>query len=233
MENTLAFQEIMELPNVCGAVAGVAVRLRSGGGDESLRHHQHGYPAVLLQVVSDHKKIFWDVCVKAPGGSDNSTHLRDSLLYHRLTSGDVVWDKVVNVRGQHVRPYIVGGPDYPLLSFLLTPFTRPTTPAQREFDSALMKGRSVVEEAIGLLKGRWKILRDLNVGLNHAPQTIVACCVLHNLCQIAREPEPELWSEADGSGEVARGLESEQTSRFYGESLRQALADDLYQRISR
>ena len=66
---------------------------------------------------------------------------------------------------------------------------------------------------IDLLKGRWKILQDLNVGLNHAPQTIVACCVLHNMCQIANEPEPELWKEADESGSPPKVPDSEKS--FY------------------
>lgn len=185
-------------------------------------------------MVADHKKIFWDVCVKAPGGTDDATHLRDSLLYNRLTSGDIVWDKVINVRNHHVRPYIVGDWCYPLLSFLLTPFSPngSGTSGQNLFDAALMKGRSVVVEAIGLLKGRWRILQDLNVGMNHAPQTIVACCVLHNLCQIAREPEPDLWKEPEESGPPPRVLESEKSAYFFSDNLRQTLADDLHQRLS-
>lgn len=185
-------------------------------------------------MVADHKKIFWDVCVKAPGGTDDATHLRDSLLYNRLTSGDIVWDKVINVRNHHVRPYIVGDWCYPLLSFLLTPFSPSGsgTSGQNLFDAALMKGRSVVVEAIGLLKGRWRILQDLNVGMNHAPQTIVACCVLHNLCQIAREPEPDLWKEPEESGPPPRVLESEKSTYFFSDNLRQTLADDLHQRLS-
>ncbi|KAJ0010925.1 hypothetical protein Pint_34458 [Pistacia integerrima] len=116
----------------------------------------------------------------------------------------------------------------------MTPFSPngAGTPAQNLFDGMLMKGRNVVVEAIGLLKARWKILQDLNVGINHAPQTIVACCVLHNLCQIAREPEPEPWKEPDESGSPARVLESEKQFYYFGESLRQALADDLHQRLS-
>lgn len=194
----------------------------------------YGYDSILLQVVSDHKKIFWDVCVKAPGSIDDATHFRDSLLYNRLVSGDIVWDKAINVRGQHVRPYIVGDWCYPLMPFLMTPFNSKGTgsPAQNLFDGMLMKGRSTVVEAIGLLKGRWKILQDLNVGLNHAPQTIVACCVLHNLCQIAREPEPELWREPDESGFPARALETEKSFYYQGQNLRQGLADDLHHRLS-
>uniref|UniRef100_A0A5B6YLL8 Putative nuclease HARBI1 n=1 Tax=Davidia involucrata TaxID=16924 RepID=A0A5B6YLL8_DAVIN len=234
-ETTQAFEELTSLPNMCGAIDSTPVRLRRLPTDLNSSYRcRHGYSSVLLQVVADHKKIFWDVCVKAPGGFDDAAHLRDSLLYNRLTSGDIVWDKVMNVRGHHVRPYIVGDWCYPLLSFLLTPFSwnGTGTPGQNAFDAALMKGRKVVEEAIGLLKGRWKILQDLNVDLNHAPQTIVACCVLHNLCQIAREPEPELWKEPEESGPPPRVLESEKSFYYFGENLRQALADDLYQRLS-
>ncbi|XP_051133699.1 protein ALP1-like [Andrographis paniculata] len=256
LDTTQAFHELTNLPNICGAIDAAPVKLSrtpspptppsspssssssasSSGADAGMIFiSKHGYPSLLLQVVADHKKIFWDVCVKAPGGFDDATHFRDSLLYHRLITADVVWDTTIPVRGQAIRPYIVGDWCFPLLSFLLTPYTynRSGNPVQNAFDDALMKGRKAAAEAIGLLKGRWKILQDLNVGLNHAPQTIVACCVLHNLCQVAREPEPpEIWKEPEESGQPARVLENEKSCHYYGESLRQCLADDLYQRLS-
>ncbi|WCJ33757.1 PIF / Ping-Pong family of plant transposase [Euphorbia peplus] len=237
IETTQAFEEITSLPNMCGAVDGSPVKVHKLPSDQSgvnLYKCRYGYPSVLLQVVADHKKVFWDVCVKAPGSTDDASHFRESLLYNRLVSGDVVWEKVINVRGHHVRPYIVGDWSYPLLSFLMTPFSPngTGTPAQNLFDGMLMKGRSVVVEAIGLLKGRWKILQDLNVGLNHVPQTVVACCVLHNMCQVAREPEPELWKEPDENGRPAMMLESEKSFHYVGDGLRQALAEDLHQRLS-
>ncbi|XP_022726600.1 protein ALP1-like [Durio zibethinus] len=237
IETTQGFEELTSLPNICGAIDGSPIKVRGLKLGRNLINSykcKYGYDSVLLQVVADHRKIFWDVCVKAPGGVDDATHFRDSLLYNRLTSGDIVWDKVINVRGHYVRPYIVGDWCYPLLSFLMTPFSPDGagTPAQNLFDGMLMKGRSVVVEAIGLLKTRWKILQDLNVGLNHAPQTIVACCVLHNLCQIAREPEPEILKDPDETGAPARVLESEKQFSYFGENLRQPLADDLHQRLS-
>ncbi|KAK7319837.1 hypothetical protein RJT34_04565 [Clitoria ternatea] len=235
LETTQAFEELTSLPNMCGAIDTTPVKLRSNPNpNPNIYRCRYGFPSVLLQVVSDHKKIFWDVCVKAPGGTDDASHFRDSLLYHRLTSGDVVWDKVIHVRDHHVRPYVVGDWCFPLLPFLLTPFSPSGmgTPAQNLFDGMLMKGRSVVVEAIALLKGRWKILQDLNVGIHHAPQTIVACCVLHNLCQIAREPEPEIWKEPDEGGPPPRVLDSEKSFYCLGERLRQALADDLHQKLS-
>ncbi|KAA8536170.1 hypothetical protein F0562_028649 [Nyssa sinensis] len=130
---------------MCGAIDGTPVKLHRLPNDlnsSSSYRCRYGYSSVLLQVVADHKKIFWDVCVKAPGGFDDATHLRDSLLYNRLTSGDIVWENVMNVRGHHVRPYIVGDWCYPLLSFLFTPFSwnGTGTPAQNAFDAALNQG---------------------------------------------------------------------------------------------
>ncbi|KAF5202936.1 Antagonist of like heterochromatin protein [Thalictrum thalictroides] len=234
-----AFKELSSLPNMCGAIDGSPIKLNKLPDDQAYNpltyRCRQGCSAVLLQVVADHRKIFWDVCVKAPGGADDATHFRDSLLYNRLTSAEILRDSVITVRGHHVRPYIVGDWCYPLMSFLLTPFfsNGTGTPAQNSFDAALMKGRSTVEQAIGLLKGRWKILQDLNVGINHVPQTIVACCVLHNICQIAGEPEPTLFKDPRETGPPARVLDNEKSFYYFGESLRQAMADDLQDRQQR
>ncbi|KAK9162890.1 hypothetical protein Syun_003792 [Stephania yunnanensis] len=231
-----AFRDLTALPNICGAIDGAPVKLNgSNAKDLAAFRCRQGFPAVLLQVVADHRKIFWDVCVRAPGGTDDATHFRDSLLYNKLISAEILKDSVVSVRGHHVRPYIVGDWCYPLMSFLLTPFSSngTGTPAQNYFDAALMRGRSVATQAIGLLKGRWRILQNLNVGLNHAPQTIVACCVLHNFCQIAGEPELDpstLFKEPKETGAPAQVLENEKSFYYFGESLRQAIADDLQER---
>uniref|UniRef100_A0A1D1XSX7 Putative nuclease HARBI1 n=1 Tax=Anthurium amnicola TaxID=1678845 RepID=A0A1D1XSX7_9ARAE len=254
LQTIQSFRDITSLPNMCGAIDGSPIKLRrpppppppseggdgSAGGEGAAAYQcRHGYPAILLQVVADARKIFWDVCVKAPGSSDDASHFRDSLLYNRLTAGEILRDAVFSVRGHHVRPYVVGDWAYPLMSFLLTPFTSDGngTPVQNAFDAAVLKGRAAsVEAALGMLKGRWRILRDLNVGINHAAQTVVACCVLHNMCQIAGEPEDEdvyVWRDPKESAPSARALDSERSFFYFGENLRQAIADDLYERQQR
>ena len=134
----------------------------------------------------------------------------------------------------------MGDRAFPLSPFLLTPFTSDGSGSaeQNAFDGALMKGKAAsVDPAFGLLKGRWRILRDLNVGIEHAAQTIVACCVLHNMCQIAGEPEDEdvyVWMDPEESAVPApRILEGERSLFFAGQGLRQAIAEDLYNRQQR
>nr|POE58824.1 hypothetical protein CFP56_01609 [Quercus suber] len=49
---------------------------------------------------------------------------------------------------------------------------------------------------------------------------------------IAREPKPELWKEPDETEGSPRVLDAKKLFYYHGESLRQALADDLHQRLS-
>ncbi|CAL9772026.1 unnamed protein product [Musa acuminata subsp. burmannicoides] len=97
----------------------------------------------------------------------------------------------------------------------------------------LAKGQAAsVEAAIALLKVRWKILRNLNVGLDHAAQTVVACVVLHNMCQFTKGPEDEggyMWRDSLESPQLASLVDSERSLNYLGESLREALAEDLYE----
>nr|KYP58819.1 hypothetical protein KK1_014241 [Cajanus cajan] len=74
---------------MCGAIDTTPVHLRSSPNPNTYRC-RYGFPSFLLQVVSDHKKIFWDVYIKAPDATDDATHFRDSLLFHQLASSDVV-----------------------------------------------------------------------------------------------------------------------------------------------
>lgn len=247
LQTVSSFKDLTSLPNCCGFIASSPVRIRllSSSDDDVdfLLSPNRSFPSILLQVVSDHRKIFWDACVRAPGSSNPASHFCDSSLYDRLSSAKILRDSVISVRGHHVRPYIVGDASYPLLPFLLTPFpsgspnNATVTPAQEAFNAAISKGRAAsVEPAVALLKGRWKILRNLNVGLDHAAQTVVACVVLHNMCQIAGEPEDDgkyLWRDPPESLQPANPEGNEQSLYYAGESLREALADDLNERQQR
>ncbi|MCO5599640.1 hypothetical protein L7F22_053746 [Adiantum nelumboides] len=61
---------------------------------------------------------------------------------------------------------------------------------KKKFDRKLSKGRVKVENAFGLLKNRWRILRDMNVDIALAPTIVGACCMLHNFVQLCGEAEP-------------------------------------------
>ena len=41
----------------------------------------------------------------------------------------------------------------------------------------------IIEHAFGKLKTRWRcLLKQLEESMGHVPQTIITCCILHNIC---------------------------------------------------
>ncbi|KAK0149780.1 putative nuclease HARBI1 [Merluccius polli] len=67
----------------------------------------------------------------------------------------------------------------------MTPVANPRTPQEQRYNRAHARSRTVVERAIGLLKGRWLCLSNAGGTIQYKPEKvchiILACCVLHNL----------------------------------------------------
>lgn len=54
---------------------------------------------------------------------------------------------------------------------------------QKRFNQSHSETRQVIERAFALLKGRFRRLKYLHMNrVNVIPKTILACCVLHNIC---------------------------------------------------
>jgi hypothetical protein len=178
------------IDNTCGAIDGSHIKLarkpenRYVPGEYWCRHDFH---SILLQGVCDADKLFWDVCVRCPGGAHDAFHLRDSDLWRNLRAGQILQEPVINIQEKEIKPYIVGDSAYPLMSFLLKAFNNKATGTaqQNMFDKHLRKGRVKIEKAFEILKNRWQICRTLNVGVEKAADVIVACTVLHNICILA------------------------------------------------
>ena len=83
---------------------------------------------------------------------------------------------------------MLGDAAYPSRPNLLKSFkpnvNDPKFQDKRRFDESLNYGSVVIEKAFGTLKNRWRILKNLNMGVDRAAIITLACCVLHNYCEI-------------------------------------------------
>ena len=87
--------------------------------------------------------------------------------------------------GTVVWPLVVEDTAFSNKTWLIQPFkdTGGLAHDQRKFNREESKARIVTEHAFGMMKGKWRVLlKCLDEDIDRIPDTIIACCVLHNIC---------------------------------------------------
>ena len=87
--------------------------------------------------------------------------------------------------------------------WLLTPFKNNghLTAVQIRYNEKHSGTRQVIERALGLLKGRWRRLKCLEMeAVEEMPSVVSAGCVLHNFCLLADEGDIEQFFDDDSDG---------------------------------
>ncbi|KAK4886504.1 hypothetical protein RN001_002775 [Aquatica leii] len=171
------FRGMAGLPNVIGCVDGTYIAIKAPREDpESYITRKSSY-AITLQGICDAELKFTDVFVGFPGSVHDNRIFRNSDIY-------------IAVRN-HLREYfpheeyIIGDKAYPVLNWCIPPFINRgnMTPAKRHFNSTLSKTRQTIERTFALFFGRFRRLKFLDMNrLDCIPATVLATCVLHNIC---------------------------------------------------
>ena len=85
-----------------------------------------------------------------------------------------------------ITPYLLADKGYPMMNWLMIPHkdenNDPLTPLQKLYNKCHRRGRSVVENAFGILKGTFReLLLQTNLHVTTIPDVFCACALLHNL----------------------------------------------------
>lgn len=100
--------------------------------------------------------------------------------------------------------WLWGDSGYLLESWLITPIGNLNTDDEIRFNTVHSAARSIVERAIGVLKGRWRCLCKQRM-LHYKPTVCVkiinACVALHNICLAFNDglPQEDIIYEPDVS----------------------------------
>jgi hypothetical protein len=148
---------------------------------------------MVAQAVVDSKKLFTNVYVGLPRSVNDQRVLSCSGLWQ-----EVIHRGLMNVDAGYqegIPPYLLGNKGYPLLSWLIVPIKddgQPCSLAETYFNKRHWRGRSIVENAFGLLKENWREMgkkSELHVTL--IPDMFYCCCTLYNLtiCRVMVDVE--------------------------------------------
>ncbi|XP_065446578.1 uncharacterized protein LOC135982662 [Chrysemys picta bellii] len=184
----------MGFPNCGGAIDGTHIPILAPEHQGTQYINRKGYFSIVLQALVDHKGRFTNINVGWPGRVHDARVFRNTNLFKRLQQGTYFPDQKITVGDVEMPIVILGDPAYPLMPWLMKPYTGSLDRSQELFNYRLSKCRMVVECVFGRLKGRWRsLLTRSDLSQTNIPIVIAACCVLHNLCESKGETFMAGW----------------------------------------
>jgi hypothetical protein len=168
----------------CGCLDGTFIRINRPLAftfDLGAEHNTYKkYYAIQAVLVCMTNFVITYAHVGTAGSHPDIWILKRSDLYLRINS--------------YIRAgsYMLADSGLQLFTWMLIPFSGAAATqitAQRArlvhcFNLSLQSARVVIEQTNGILKGRWRILHNgIQADLPHARPIVMACIVLHNICQ--------------------------------------------------
>lgn len=204
------FQTLSGLPNCCGAIDCTRFKFTSTNNpflsneeDDDLQQ------SVVTQIVVDCSSKILSVITGFKGNKGDSRVLRSSTLYADIEEGRLLNSLPFHLKGITVPQYLVGDSGYPLLPWLMVPYTDPVvTSCQEDFNSKHYLMRQAALRTLSCLR-KWGILsKPIEEDARMAVACIGACAILHNIL-LARE----------GGSAILEGTEDyalhDQSSQYY------------------
>ena len=133
--------------------------------------------------------VFLDVAAGFLGSCHDTCNFRNTSLYKQAETGEILTKPEDVIENSRVRPLVLGDGAYPLFPWLIKPynFAPALTRSEKLFNKKLCSARVTAERAVVILKARWRcLLKRLDNRIENVSAVVIACCVLHNICQMNR-----------------------------------------------
>jgi len=220
------FETVCGFPGVVGCVDGTHIHVKAPTADRDSYINRKGFPSVNVLAVCDHTMRFIYVFSDSPGSAHDARVLRTCTLGQKLLD-----DRLFENDELH----LLGDAAYPLLPGLMVPFrdNGHLTAAQSRYNVLQSAARSLIERAFGLLKGKFRRLKFLDVTrIDFAPVIIEAACVLHNVCladvyEDYDDSDMVAAAESDSSDSAGPGLPQESALKDKARQKREAIMHRL------
>ncbi|XP_016665078.1 putative nuclease HARBI1 [Acyrthosiphon pisum] len=171
------FFRMASIPNVIGAVDGTFIPIKAPKQDAEVYVTRKCNYAITLQAITNAELKFTDVFVGYPGSVSDTRIFRNSDIFINIMRNQ----KFYFPNDEH----ILGDKAYPPLTWCVEPYINRgrLTEAQKNFNFNISRTRQTVERSFALFFGRFRRFKYLDMSrTDFIPSTVLAACVLHNLC---------------------------------------------------
>ncbi|XP_050088375.1 uncharacterized protein LOC126572785 [Anopheles aquasalis] len=161
-----------------------------------------GWASMILQAVVDHSGLIRFASSSHAGGTDGYTVLEESEVNNHFNHSELptefyIGDQAADDQAA-VKPFLIGGREYPLLPHLITRYSAPESREELLFNKHLDAALGAFNVTMRRLMARWNVLRrGMDFDPLTVPRTIICCCILHNILERRSIPFDMQWITAD------------------------------------
>jgi hypothetical protein len=183
------FRDRWGFPQCVGAIDGSHSPIIAPSEHRNEYYNRKGWYSIQMQAVCDHRYRFWDVEVGWAGRAHDARVFANADIYKQALAGTLLPTTTERFGNTDVPLCILGDPAYPLMDWLMKPYPGMGLDDERtHYNYRQSRARMCIENAFGRLKGRWRCLRtDIENHITLVPSMVVACCILHNICEMQGE----------------------------------------------
>ncbi|KAG1465312.1 hypothetical protein G6F56_004911 [Rhizopus delemar] len=159
--------------------------------DGETYYNRKGFYSLNCQIFCDERKIIFGLLSGQAGSVADSTCVNNSTF---LRNPDEAYFSI-----DSTHEYLIADSGYALHPYMLTPYRRPqivNSEDNQDFNILHSSARVAVENAIGVLKGRWRFLKNIPIQLNRPEdvekidESIYVCVILHNYLIVMSDATP-------------------------------------------
>ena len=169
------------MPGVIGAIDGTHIPIPGPTLYRASYFNKKDFPSMQLQGVCDSNLRFLHTHTGWPGSVHDARVFRTCALHTYLEAG--------NIPSEY---HLLGDSAYALEKYMIVPYrdNGHLLPWQTNFNYVHSSTRVVIERAFGLLKGKFRRLKKLEMHIiDKIPLIITGACVLHNFILIKEHPD--------------------------------------------
>ncbi|CAM4590154.1 unnamed protein product [Lepidochelys kempii] len=129
----------MGFPNSGGAIDGTHIPILAPDHLANQYINYKGYFSMVQQALVDHKGCFIDINVGWPGKVHDACIFRNSGLFEQLQEGTYFPNQKITIGDVEMPIVILGDPAYPLLPWLMKPYTGSLDSSKEQFNYRLSR----------------------------------------------------------------------------------------------
>ncbi|KAL9871396.1 uncharacterized protein ACN427_014436 isoform 1-T2 [Glossina fuscipes fuscipes] len=205
------FETIWNLPHCVGAIDVKHISIVRPANSGSQYYKNKGTCSIVLLAVCGANYIFTAVDVGACGPQGDHGIMCHSEFVKRLVQNQLELPEATIITGTNIEfpYYFIGDSAFPLRNNLIKPYPGILLPKDKEtFNKRLSRGRKTIENALGVLASRWRVLLSpIHMKPENAASVVKATVVLHNFVKMHDESYcPREYVDSEENGELKSGL---------------------------